>query len=66
MYDLCICMFVCMWQIVANIYEPQGISHVEAHATFLSNELLPLVEKIVMDKKVRHTAGLKNLSPKNF
>ncbi|XP_061780032.1 inter-alpha-trypsin inhibitor heavy chain H3-like isoform X2 [Nerophis lumbriciformis] len=39
------------FQIVANIYEPQGIDHVDAHATFLSNELLPLVEKTVSDKK---------------
>uniref|UniRef100_A0A8C4ZZE1 Inter-alpha-trypsin inhibitor heavy chain H3 n=1 Tax=Gadus morhua TaxID=8049 RepID=A0A8C4ZZE1_GADMO len=33
------------FQIVADIYEPQGIAFVDAHATFLSNELLPLVEK---------------------
>uniref|UniRef100_A0A7N9AK91 Inter-alpha-trypsin inhibitor heavy chain H3 n=1 Tax=Mastacembelus armatus TaxID=205130 RepID=A0A7N9AK91_9TELE len=39
------------FQIVANIYEPQGISFVDTHATFLSNELLPLVEKTVTDKK---------------
>ncbi|XP_068576730.1 inter-alpha-trypsin inhibitor heavy chain H3a isoform X3 [Cebidichthys violaceus] len=39
------------FQIVANIYEPQGISYVDAHATFLSNELLPLVEKTVSDNK---------------
>ncbi|XP_049895010.1 inter-alpha-trypsin inhibitor heavy chain H3-like isoform X6 [Epinephelus moara] len=39
------------FQIVTNIYEPQGISYVEAHATFLSNELLPLVEKVVTDNK---------------
>nr|XP_061814128.1 inter-alpha-trypsin inhibitor heavy chain H3-like [Nerophis lumbriciformis] len=39
------------FQIVANIYEPQGISYVDAQATFLSNELLPLVEKIVTEKK---------------
>ncbi|KAM9362164.1 inter-alpha-trypsin inhibitor heavy chain H3-like [Symphorus nematophorus] len=37
--------------IVTNIFEPQGISYVDAHATFLSNELLPLVEKTVTDKK---------------
>uniref|UniRef100_A0A3Q3DME7 Inter-alpha-trypsin inhibitor heavy chain H3-like n=1 Tax=Hippocampus comes TaxID=109280 RepID=A0A3Q3DME7_HIPCM len=37
--------------IVANIYEPQGIAYVETHATFLSNELLPLVEKTVTEKK---------------
>lgn len=39
-------------QIVTNIYEPQGISYVDAHATFLTNDLLPLVEKTVTDKKV--------------
>nr|XP_043880656.1 inter-alpha-trypsin inhibitor heavy chain H3-like [Solea senegalensis] len=39
------------FKIVANIYEPQGIVFVDAHATFLSNDLLPLVEKTVTDKK---------------
>ncbi|CAL8338278.1 unnamed protein product [Lota lota] len=39
------------FQIVADIYEPQGISFVDAHGTFLSNELLPLVEKTVTDNK---------------
>ncbi|XP_042261663.1 inter-alpha-trypsin inhibitor heavy chain H3-like isoform X1 [Thunnus maccoyii] len=39
------------FQIVADIYEPQGIAFVEASATFLTNELLPLVEKIVTDTK---------------
>ncbi|XP_077582047.1 inter-alpha-trypsin inhibitor heavy chain H3-like isoform X2 [Stigmatopora nigra] len=39
------------FQIVVNIYEPQGILFVDAHATFLSNELLPLVEKTVTEKK---------------
>nr|XP_057947701.1 inter-alpha-trypsin inhibitor heavy chain H3-like isoform X2 [Doryrhamphus excisus] len=39
------------FQIVANIYEPQGINFVDAHATFLSNDLLPLVEKTVTEKK---------------
>ncbi|XP_075951942.1 inter-alpha-trypsin inhibitor heavy chain H3-like [Anarhichas minor] len=39
------------FQIVTNIYEPQGISYVDAHATFLSNELLPLVKKTVSDNK---------------
>ncbi|XP_068449933.1 inter-alpha-trypsin inhibitor heavy chain H3a [Clinocottus analis] len=39
------------FQIVTNIYEPQGLSYVDAHATFLSNELLPLVEKTVTDNK---------------
>ncbi|KAJ4927038.1 hypothetical protein JOQ06_014778 [Pogonophryne albipinna] len=39
------------FQIVTNIYEPKGISYVDAHATFLSNELLPLVDKRVTDNK---------------
>ncbi|XP_010777740.1 inter-alpha-trypsin inhibitor heavy chain H3-like [Notothenia coriiceps] len=39
------------FQIVTNIYEPKGISFVDAHATFLSNELLPLVDKRVTDNK---------------
>ncbi|XP_016891832.1 inter-alpha-trypsin inhibitor heavy chain H3-like isoform X2 [Cynoglossus semilaevis] len=39
------------FQIVADIYEPQGISFVDATATFLSNDLLPLVKKTVSDKK---------------
>ncbi|XP_034068136.1 inter-alpha-trypsin inhibitor heavy chain H3-like [Gymnodraco acuticeps] len=39
------------FQIVTNIYEPQGIAFVETTATFLSNELLPLVKKTVTDTK---------------
>ncbi|XP_027135463.1 inter-alpha-trypsin inhibitor heavy chain H3 isoform X2 [Larimichthys crocea] len=39
------------FQIVANIYEPQGIAFVEASTTFLTNELLSLVEKTVTDSK---------------
>ena len=49
---VCVCVCVCV-QIVADIYEPQGIAFVDAHATFLSNELLPLVEKTVTDNKVQ-------------
>lgn len=37
---------------MADIYEPQGLAFVEATATFLTNELLSLVEKTVMDNKV--------------
>nr|XP_046240478.1 inter-alpha-trypsin inhibitor heavy chain H3-like [Scatophagus argus] len=37
------------FQIVADIYEPQGISFVDTAATFLSNDLLSLVEKTVTD-----------------
>lgn len=40
-------------QIVADIYEPQGIAFVEATVTFLTNELLSLVEKTVTDTKVK-------------
>lgn len=43
------------FQIAVSIYEPQGISYVDAYGTFLSNELLPLVEKTVTDKKVLHS-----------
>uniref|UniRef100_A0A673ZSH5 Inter-alpha-trypsin inhibitor heavy chain H3 n=1 Tax=Salmo trutta TaxID=8032 RepID=A0A673ZSH5_SALTR len=39
------------FEIVADIYEPQGIAFLEAYGTFISNELLPLVEKTVTDKK---------------
>ncbi|XP_040889345.1 inter-alpha-trypsin inhibitor heavy chain H3-like [Toxotes jaculatrix] len=35
------------FQIVADIYEPQGIAFIEANATFLTNQLLPPVEKTV-------------------
>ncbi|KAK7926031.1 hypothetical protein WMY93_008341 [Mugilogobius chulae] len=38
-------------RIVTNIYEPQGITQVDVESTFLSNELLPLVEKTVTDTK---------------
>lgn len=37
---------------MADIYEPQGIAFVDAYGTFITNELLPLVEKTVSDKKV--------------
>ncbi|XP_070814508.1 inter-alpha-trypsin inhibitor heavy chain H3-like [Chaetodon trifascialis] len=39
------------FKIVANIYEPQGISFVDASATFLTNDLLSLVEKTVSNTK---------------
>uniref|UniRef100_A0A4W5NR70 Inter-alpha-trypsin inhibitor heavy chain H3 n=1 Tax=Hucho hucho TaxID=62062 RepID=A0A4W5NR70_9TELE len=39
------------FEIVADIYEPQGIAFLEAYGTFISNELIPLVEKTVTDKK---------------
>ncbi|KAK1799551.1 hypothetical protein P4O66_000432 [Electrophorus voltai] len=37
--------------IVADIHEPQGIAFLDAYGTFITNELLPLVEKTVTDKK---------------
>ncbi|XP_036415926.1 inter-alpha-trypsin inhibitor heavy chain H3-like isoform X2 [Colossoma macropomum] len=39
------------FEIAADIYEPQGIAFLDTHATFITNELLPLVEKTVTDKK---------------
>ena len=51
---VCVCVCVCT-KIVANIFEPQGIAYVDAQANFLSNDLLPLVEKTVTEKKVHAT-----------
>lgn len=49
----CLLKYAFVWkQIVADIYEPQGIAFVDATATFLTNELLSLVEKSVTDTKV--------------
>ncbi|XP_070708538.1 inter-alpha-trypsin inhibitor heavy chain H3-like [Pempheris klunzingeri] len=39
------------FQIVTNIYEPQGIAFVDTTSTFLTNELLALVEETVTDTK---------------
>ncbi|XP_062252828.1 inter-alpha-trypsin inhibitor heavy chain H3-like isoform X2 [Platichthys flesus] len=41
------------FQIVANIYEPQGFTFLDASATFLTNDLLSLVEKTVTGTKAR-------------
>ncbi|KAI4876006.1 hypothetical protein NFI96_024421, partial [Prochilodus magdalenae] len=38
------------FEIVADIHEPQGIAFLDTNATFLNNELLPLVKKTVTDK----------------
>ncbi|MCI4390020.1 hypothetical protein PGIGA_G00117750 [Pangasianodon gigas] len=43
------------FEIVADVYEPQGIAFLDAYGTFITNELLPLVEKTVTDKKA-HTS----------
>ncbi|KAL7843614.1 hypothetical protein AOLI_G00251260 [Acnodon oligacanthus] len=39
------------FEIAADIYEPQGIAFLDTYATFITNELLPLVEKTITDKK---------------
>ncbi|XP_049588679.1 inter-alpha-trypsin inhibitor heavy chain H3 isoform X3 [Syngnathus scovelli] len=39
------------FQIRVRVFEPQGLTSVEATATFLTNQLLPLVEKTVTDTK---------------
>ncbi|CAJ1051409.1 inter-alpha-trypsin inhibitor heavy chain H3-like isoform X1 [Xyrichtys novacula] len=39
------------FKIVADIFEPQGLAFVEATASFLTNDLLSLVEKTVTEKK---------------
>ncbi|KAM9443645.1 inter-alpha-trypsin inhibitor heavy chain H3 isoform 1-T1 [Clarias gariepinus] len=40
------------FEIVATVYEPQGITFLDTNVTFITNDLLPLVEKTVTDKKV--------------
>lgn len=52
-YELDLCLCLSLGQIVADIYEAQGLAFVEASATFLTNELLPLVKKTVTDTRVR-------------
>lgn len=51
--SVCVSLSMSLGQIVADIYEAQGLAFVEASATFLTNELLPLVKKTVADTKVR-------------
>ncbi|KAF4093629.1 hypothetical protein AMELA_G00004010 [Ameiurus melas] len=41
------------FEIVATVYEPQGITFLDTNVTFITNDLLPLVEKTVTDKKAR-------------
>ncbi|KAG9260600.1 inter-alpha-trypsin inhibitor heavy chain H3 [Astyanax mexicanus] len=38
------------FEIVADIYEPQGIAFLNTNATFLTNELIPLVKETITDK----------------
>lgn len=53
--NVTLCFLPAWKQIGTKIYEPQGLAHVDVHATFLSNDLLPLVEKTVTDKKVNNS-----------
>ncbi|XP_053151285.1 inter-alpha-trypsin inhibitor heavy chain H3-like [Hemicordylus capensis] len=39
------------FEIEANIFEPQGISYLEAEASFVTNELLPIIQKSFSGKK---------------
>lgn len=55
------CVGVCL-QIVTNIYEPQGIAFVDVRANFLSNDLLPLVDKTVTANKVHSLAFYNDVS----
>ncbi|XP_061075714.1 inter-alpha-trypsin inhibitor heavy chain H3-like isoform X1 [Conger conger] len=43
------------FEIIVDIYEPQGIAFLDASGTFISNDLLPLVEKTVTDTKAHIT-----------
>lgn len=49
---VCLSVCACVRQIVADIYEPQGIKFVDAVASFFTNELMSLVDTTVMDTKV--------------
>ncbi|XP_060766436.1 inter-alpha-trypsin inhibitor heavy chain H3 isoform X2 [Neoarius graeffei] len=41
------------FEIVASVYEPQGFAFLDTNVTFITNDLLPLVNKTVSDKKAR-------------
>ncbi|XP_066469057.1 inter-alpha-trypsin inhibitor heavy chain H3-like [Tiliqua scincoides] len=43
--------FVREFEIQANIFEPQGISSLDAEATFITNDLLPAIQKSFTGKK---------------
>lgn len=49
---VCVCVRARPRQILADIYEPQGIKFVDAAASFLTNDLLSLVDTTVTDTKV--------------
>uniref|UniRef100_A0A8D2LSS5 Inter-alpha-trypsin inhibitor heavy chain H3 n=1 Tax=Varanus komodoensis TaxID=61221 RepID=A0A8D2LSS5_VARKO len=40
------------FEIEANIFEPQGISYLDAEASFITNDLLPVMQKSFSGKKV--------------
>lgn len=44
--------FFCNLQIEIQIHEPQGISFLDATATFITNDLLPAVHKNFSKEKV--------------
>ncbi|KAJ6667678.1 hypothetical protein lerEdw1_015999, partial [Lerista edwardsae] len=43
--------FVRDFEIEANIFEPQGISYLDAEGTFITNDLLPAIQKSFSGKK---------------
>lgn len=59
--SVCLTLSMSLGQIVADIYEAQGLAFVEVSATFLNNELLPLVKKTVTDIKVRGGSKIKHV-----
>lgn len=54
------------WQIVADIYEPQGLAFVDTTASFLTNDLLSLVETTIADTKVKTGFFWSEFSQKSF
>lgn len=44
--------FQLIFQIEVNIFEPQGITELEAEGTFITNDLQNIIKKIFSDKKV--------------
>lgn len=44
--------FQLIFQIEVNIFEPQGITDLEAEGTFITNELQNVIKKTFSDKKV--------------
>lgn len=44
--------FQLIFQIEVNIFEPQGITELEAEGTFITNELQNTIKKTFSEKKV--------------